>query len=231
VLDVNRRMLEMYGFDSREEALAAFNQMKGGEPPFAMADAFRWLTKARDEGPQVFEWRSVHRDGHPFWVEIAIRRAHFGTADRLIVVARDISDRKKTEDERRATSTQPGGAKTGKASATLAGGSPTTSTTCWRPSWAISIWPCWRCRPRPPARDDIQAAIGAAKRAADLVQQMLAYSGQSRFVIEPLDVGALLHRTLQMIRTTLPANVRLQLHVPPTLPAIKADENQRGRWC
>ena len=226
VLDVNRRMLEMYGFDSREEALAAFNQMKGGEPPYAMADAFRWLTKARDEGPQVFEWRSVHRDGHPFWVEIAIRRVHFGTADRLIVVARDISDRKKTEDERRHYEQRSQEAQKLESLGHLAGGiahdfNNLLAAIVGNLDLAMLALPATSA-----ARDDIQAAIGAAKRAADLVQQMLAYSGQSRFVIEPLDVGALLHRTLQMIRTTLPANVHLQLHVPPTLPAIKADENQ-----
>jgi hypothetical protein len=46
-----------------------------------------WMTKARDDGPQVFEWRSLHRDGHPFWVEISIRRQTIGSADRLIVTA------------------------------------------------------------------------------------------------------------------------------------------------
>ena len=101
VVDVNRRMLEMYGYDTRAEAVEAFNRMSGGEPPFSMDDAVRWMTKARDEGPQVFEWRSIHRDGHPFWVEIAIRRVRFQTADRLLVVARDVSDRKKTEADRR----------------------------------------------------------------------------------------------------------------------------------
>jgi PAS domain S-box-containing protein len=226
VVDVNRRMLEMYGYDTRAEALEAFNRMSGGEPPFSMDDAVRWMTLAREEGPQIFEWRSFHRDGHPFWVEIAIRRVRFRTADRLLVVAREISDRKKAEEDRREMERRTLEAQKLESLGLLAGGiahdfNNLLAAIMGNLDLALLALPA-----DSPARDDLVAAGVSTKQAAELVQQMLAFSGQSRFTIEPLDVGAMLHRVLQMARTTLPAHAQIQLRIPAALPAIEADETQ-----
>ena len=226
VVDVNRRMLEMYGYDTREEAIDAFNRMSGGEPPFSMDDAARWMTRARDEGPQIFEWRSFHRDGHPFWVEIAIRRVHFQIADRLLVVAREISDRKKAEEDQRNQERRALEAQKLESLGLLAGGIAHDFNNLLAAIMGNLDLALLALPPDSPARDDLVAAGVSTKQAAELVQQMLAYSGQSRFTIETLDVGAMLHRTLQMARTTLPAHAQIQLRVPAALPAIEADESQ-----
>ena len=226
VVDVNRRMLEMYGYDTRAEAIEAFNRMSGGEPPFSMDDAARWMTRARDEGPQIFEWRSFHRDGHPFWVEIAIRRVHFQIADRLLVVAREISDRKKAEEDQRNQERRALEAQKLESLGLLAGGIAHDFNNLLAAIMGNLDLALLALPPDSPARDDLVAAGVSTKQAAELVQQMLAYSGQSRFTIETLDVGAMLHRTLQMARTTLPAHAQIQLRVPAALPAIEADESQ-----
>ena len=226
VVDVNRRMLEMYGYDSHAEALAAFNRMSGGEPPFSMDDAVRWMTRARDEGPQVFEWRSLHRDGHPFWVEIAIRRVRLQTADRLLVVARDASDRKKTEADRQELERRTLEAQKLESLGLLAGGIAHDFNNLLAAIMGNLDLALLTLPPESPARDDLIAAGVSTKQAAELVQQMLAYSGQSRFAIETLDVAAMLHRALQMARSTLPAHAQIQLKIPAALPAIEADEGQ-----
>ena len=226
VVDVNRRMLEMYGYDTREEAIDAFNRMSGGEPPFSMDDAVQWMTKARDEGPQVFEWRSVHRDGHPFWVEIAIRRVRFQTADRLLVVAREISDRKKAEEDRRDLERRTLEAQKLESLGLLAGGIAHDFNNLLAAIMGNLDLALLALPPDSPARDDLVAAGVSTRQAAELVEQMLAFSGQCRFALESVDVGAILHRTLQMARTTLPPHAQIQLKIPAALPAIEADEGQ-----
>ncbi len=47
----------------------------------------------------------------------------------------------------------------------------------------------------------------AAERAADLTKQMLAYSGKGRFVVEVLDINALIHENLTLLRAFLSRNV------------------------
>jgi len=226
VLDVNRRMLDMYGYPSREEAIAAFNAMSGGKPPFSMEDAFHWMTRARDDGPQVFEWRSLHRDGHPFWVEISIRRQTIGAADRLIVTARDISERKQAEEDRRRVEQRIQEAQRLESLGLLAGGIAHDFNNILT-SILGNIDLAMQDVPRDStARADLATAVSATRRAADLAQQMLAYSGKGHFAVEALDVADEIQTTTQMLRSSLPRNAELQIHLPDSLPAIQADASQ-----
>lgn len=97
IIDVNRRMCEMYGY-SREEALSLnVGQLSAGGEPYFQDNALKWLQKARNEGPQIFEWLAKKRSGAVFWVEVSIRFAVIGGQDRFLVSVRDITDRKQTE--------------------------------------------------------------------------------------------------------------------------------------
>ena len=98
ILDVNDRMLEMYGY-KREEALAAdIGQLSAGTPPYSQTEAVEKLRKAMIEGPQVFEWLARKKDGELFWSEVSIKRITSNDYDRIIVVGRDIRERKLADD-------------------------------------------------------------------------------------------------------------------------------------
>lgn len=99
ILAVNQRMLEMYGYDDQAQVLClSVEQLSDGTPPFDLASARHWIGKAaRGEAP-LFEWRAKARDGRLFWVEVNMRSARIGgDEDRLLVVVRDISERKQAE--------------------------------------------------------------------------------------------------------------------------------------
>jgi PAS domain S-box-containing protein len=97
ILDVNRRMCEMYGF-TREEALQLrASDSSAGEPPYTEEDALNWIRKAATDGPQTFEWHAKHKTGRLFWVEVSMRRALIGTEERLLGTVHDMTDRKKVE--------------------------------------------------------------------------------------------------------------------------------------
>jgi PAS domain S-box-containing protein len=98
IIDVNQRMGEMYGV-SREEAMSlTIGDISQGEPPYSQADAVKWLNRSREQGPQTLEWMARHRDGHLFPVEVSIRFALIGGANRFVVAVRDISGRKQVEE-------------------------------------------------------------------------------------------------------------------------------------
>ena len=63
-----------------------------------MQDALAWIKKAAEGVPQLFEWRAKHKNGRLFWVEINMRRAAVGSQDRLLVVVRDITERRQAEE-------------------------------------------------------------------------------------------------------------------------------------
>ncbi len=76
------------------------------------------------------------------------------------------------------------------------------------------------------ARHDIEEAMHAARRAADLTRQMLAYSGKGTFLIKSLDLNELVAENAHMLQAAIPRNVTFDLRLHEALPPIKADPGQ-----
>ena len=55
ILDVNRKMCEMYGYSVEEARLLTVGKLSSGQKPYSEPDALQWITKASQEGPQPFE--------------------------------------------------------------------------------------------------------------------------------------------------------------------------------
>jgi len=66
----------------------------------------------------------------------------------------------------------------------------------------------------------------AAVRAADLCKQLLAYSGRGRFIVERLDINAVIDDTLQLLQLSIGKGAVLKLHLHRPLPAISGDATQ-----
>jgi PAS domain S-box-containing protein len=77
-----------------------------------------------------------------------------------------------------------------------------------------------------PARANLEKAVRAAERAADLTRQMLAYSGRGHFQVTSVDLNALILDNLHLFEVAVPKNVRLQSTLEPSLPWIDADVGQ-----
>jgi len=72
----------------------------------------------------------------------------------------------------------------------------------------------------------LEHVIRASERAADLTQQLLAYSGKGRFVIQQVDLSALVEEIAGLVHASIPKLVRLELDLDRDLPAIEADASQ-----
>jgi PAS domain S-box-containing protein len=98
IVDVNGKMSEMYGYSHDEAVATDVGTLSVGTTPYSQEDAWQWLTKARLEGPQIFEWHARHKDGHLFWVEVNMRIISIHNAPYVLVTVRDISERKRAEE-------------------------------------------------------------------------------------------------------------------------------------
>ena len=227
LLDVNSRMLEMYGFPSRAEALAAgLGSMCAGQPPYTQAEAWARIQKSFAAGPQCFEWRARHRDGHCFWVEINICRVQLGATDRMIITARDIGERKAAEEERLRYELRLREAQKLESLGLLAGGVAhdfNNLLTAILGNIDLALLDIPRGSS---ARDDLLNALTATQRAAGLAQQMLAYSGKGRVAVEWIHVPAAVREITQLLRVSISKNAELRLHFPEDLPPIEADASQ-----
>ncbi|HEX5801948.1 MAG TPA: PAS domain S-box protein, partial [Azospira sp.] len=101
ILDVNRRMCEMYGY-TREEALEQdVGSLSAGTPPYTADDARAIIRQVRAGKMHTFDWLARARDGRLFWVEVSLRFARIGGESLLLSMVRDISERKAAEEQLR----------------------------------------------------------------------------------------------------------------------------------
>lgn len=100
IIEVNTKHTQMFGF-SQEEINSYGGRvyiLSAGEPPYTEADARKWLRKAAEGTPQIFEWKARNRDGQQFFVEVSIKRAVIQGRQRLLAMTRDITSRKQAQE-------------------------------------------------------------------------------------------------------------------------------------
>jgi PAS domain S-box-containing protein len=102
ILDVNKKMTEMYGYSRQEALQLRIGHLGSGELPYTQKYYKKYMKDAVQSGPQLFEWRAKNKDGHLFWVEVNMRQAVIGGQERILVAVREITERKRAEQVRTA---------------------------------------------------------------------------------------------------------------------------------
>lgn len=81
-----------------------------------------------------------------------------------------------------------------------------------------------------PADSPIKALLtplaSTTRHAADLTRQLLAYAGRGRFIVEQLDLNAVIREMQPLLYASVPRTVTLQLDLAPSLPVITGDATQ-----
>ncbi|GEM_PF-910443 len=80
--------------------------------------------------------------------------------------------------------------------------------------------------PGDPARSSIIEIEKAARNAADLARQMLAYSGRGSFIIEKISINEIVRDMTHLLGITISKNAVIKYHLAENLPAVKADPTQ-----
>lgn len=80
--------------------------------------------------------------------------------------------------------------------------------------------------PMSPARESIRAIQTAAQRAAELVRQMLAYSGRGRFVVAPINLNDLVVEMSHLLEVAVSKKVVLRFNLAGRLPTFEGDATQ-----
>ncbi len=203
IVDVNQAMLEMYGYSRKEIMAVDVDALCMNEPPYSSAEARGYMEKALVEGPQVFTWRARRRDGTLFWVEVALKKARISEMDVILANVRDISDRMELEEELAQ-------ARKMEAIGTLAGGIAHDFNNILTSILGHSQLALLKVGERGELREDLRQVERAARRARELVQQILTFSRKQKQVREAVSLKALVFEALQLLRATIPATVEIQ---------------------
>ncbi len=80
--------------------------------------------------------------------------------------------------------------------------------------------------PEAPGRRHLEMISRSAIRASDLCSQMLAYAGRGQFLLETVDLSAAIEESLELLQSTLPEGVELELRLDDRLPLVELDVGQ-----
>ncbi|MGA8262595.1 MAG: PAS domain S-box protein [Arenicellales bacterium] len=103
IVDMNPMAEKMTGYTADEAKHLSILDLSAGDPAAARREVGKRVQDATRGRPQIFEWRAKDREGREHWTEINMRAATIGHADRILVLARDISERRASEEKLRLT--------------------------------------------------------------------------------------------------------------------------------
>ena len=149
-----------------------------------------------------------------------------GAPPESVLVSRDITERKQTEEKMAALQVQLGQSQKMEAIGRLGGGIAHDFNNILAVIQGYSDLCLFRIPKEDPLREDIQAITNAVKRAANLISQLLAFSRRQTMKMEVIDLNPLLQDLEKMLRRVIGEDVELVTTLPDDLGRVKADPGQ-----
>lgn len=96
---VNECYSDMMGYGGDELRDMKIEEISAEDPTFDQEAAMEKIQRAIGGTSQRFDWLFERKDGSQFWGEVVLKRTMIGEEDRLLAFVRDISARKRYEQE------------------------------------------------------------------------------------------------------------------------------------
>jgi PAS domain S-box-containing protein len=139
---------------------------------------------------------------------------------------RDITERKKAEKEKEMLVARIQQAQKMESLGSLSGGIAHDFNNILFPIVGLSEILLEDLPPGSPEQENAKEIFMAGKRASELVQQILAFSRQSKHQMAPVRVQHILKEVLKLIRATIPSNIEINQDIRSDCGLILADPTQ-----
>ena len=143
-----------------------------------------------------------------------------------VILIRDITDRKRAEDERRNMEAQLLQAQKLESLGLLAGGIAHDFNNLLMSVLGNASMALGELSEDARPREAVQQIETAARRAAELANQLLAYSGRGKFVVQPLNLTHVVREMSRLLEVSVSKKAILSYRLREEIPAVEADATQ-----
>jgi PAS domain S-box-containing protein len=177
--------------------------------------------------PETPIYRSRRRDGEWRWLEGYGRALTTASGDtHLLVVIRDITERRRVEEEQRRLEAQMQQTQKLESLGVLAGGIAHDFNNLLVPILGNAHLAEAELAPDSPARRFIERVKTVALRASGLTNALLAYAGRGKLATQHLDICQLLREMGELLHTAISRKTEIRYDFPDSLPPIEGDPAQ-----
>jgi PAS domain S-box-containing protein len=173
-------------------------------------------------GVETVTYRVRRRDGHYIWFETtsqAVRDSKSGLVADLLCVSRDVTERRRFEEEMRQAQKMD-------AVGQLAGGVAHDFNNLLTSIRGFSDILARSVDASDPRRKDIAEILKATERAAGLTRQLLAFSKRQVLRLEAVSVNIVVDDMVKIVRRLLGDGIQIETDLDPQLWTIRADPGQ-----
>ncbi len=173
-----------------------------------------------------FEGNHRRKDGSIFPVDVVALKIPALGGNKVLAIDRDITDRRNAEDERHRIEARMQQTQRLESLGVLAGGIAHDFNNLLAGILGNADLAREDAPAAGPLRESIDQIEVAARRAADLVRQMLAYSGRGNFVVRRVRLGDMVRELAKLLEVTLSKKATLDFDLDGAAPPIAADATQ-----
>ncbi len=222
-LDVNRTACEMLGMPRASMLGRPFAELARELGAEGIGDAF---PGGLSVPAQEWECHIKSRGGRPFWSEVRATQTDIGEQKRLLVVMRDVTDKKEAEQERLRLEQRLVQSQKMEALGQLAGGVAHDFNNILTGIILAAEVALLKGGPGAAASSGLQQIKELAGRATLLTQQMLTFSRRHPLRPVPLHLNALIEHALSMLRRLIGEDINLTFSAGADRDLIRADRSQ-----
>ena len=168
----------------------------------------------------------VTKSGELIPVETKVTIGQWNAAAAFFGISRDITERKRTEAARLELERQIQQTQKMESLGVLAGGIAHDFNNILMAILGNADMALEDLSQYSPARPHLEDIGAAARQAAELTRQMLAYSGKGQFVVRPVSLSEIVNELANLLRSSVSKNVGLRFSLGAHLPAVEADISQ-----
>jgi signal transduction histidine kinase len=192
-------------------------------------EAVMWpkrLQQLRKIGYLIYETVYRAKNGRLIPIEVSSRVIEFDEEPSILIIARDISDRKEAEKEKIQLQLQLRQAQKMEAIGTLAGGIAHDFNNILQAIIGYTEITLFQIKEQTKAKDSLNEIIKACDRAKDLINQILSFSRRKEQKRKPIQISLMVKEVLKLIKASFPATIDIRQNIHPDSGMVEADPIQ-----